>query len=259
LAKAGEEENYKIVRTDGSDAKESLSEGEKTFITFLYFYHLLKGSNSNNGTVTDRVVVIDDPVSSLDSDILFIVSSLIKILCQEVRDKKTSVKQVFVLTHNVYFHKEVTFNSKRRGGKMKEETFWTVRKSGELTRIVCHLENPITSQYDLLWADVRRGDRDNHSIQNTLRKILENYFKFFGGVNPEDIITRFEGADLLTCRSLLSWVNDGSHFAQDDLYHAIDDAMVDRYLQVFHLVFEKTGHTAHYDMMMRIGEDANAV
>lgn len=258
LAKAGEEENYKIVRADGSDAKESLSEGEKTFITFLYFYHLLKGSNSDNGTVTDRVVVIDDPVSSLDSDILFIVSSLIKILCQDVRDKRTYVKQVFVLTHNVYFHKEVTFNTKRRGGKMKEETFWTVRKSGELTRIICHQENPITSQYDLLWADVRRGDRDNHSIQNTLRKILENYFKFFGGVNPEDIFAGFDGADHLTCRSLLSWVNDGSHFAQDDLYHAIDDAMVERYLRVFRLVFEKTGHTAHYDMMMRTHPDATA-
>lgn len=257
LAKAGEEENYKIIRADGSDAKESLSEGEKTFITFLYFYHLLKGSNSDNGTVTDRVVVIDDPVSSLDSDILFIVSSLIKILCQEVRDKKTSVKQVFVLTHNVYFHKEVTFNAKRRGGgKMREETFWTVRKSDEMTRIVCHLENPITSHYDLLWADVRRGDRDNHSIQNTLRKILENYFKFFGGVNPEDICTEFQGSDHLTCRSLLSWVNDGSHFAQDDLYHAIDDAMVERYLRVFRLIFEKTGHTAHYDMMMRTQPDA---
>ncbi len=251
LAKAGEEENYKIIRSDGSDAKESLSEGEKTFITFLYFYYLLKGNNSESGTVTDRVVVIDDPVSSLDSDILFIVSSLIKVLCQEVRDKKTGVKQVFVLTHNVYFHKEVTFSVKRRGGKMREETFWTVRKSEELTKIVYHQENPISSYYDLLWADVRRGDRDNHSIQNTLRKILENYFKFFGGVNPEDICAAFVGPDSLTCRSLLSWVNDGSHFAQDDLYLAIDAATVERYLRVFQLIFKKTGHTAHYDMMMR--------
>ncbi len=120
LTKAVEEENYKIVRTDGSDAKESLSEGEKTFITFLYFFQLFKGSNSDSDTVTDRVGAIDDPVSSLDSDILFIVSSLIKILCQEVRDNNTHVKQVLVLTHSGYFHKEVTFSSKRgRGGKMR--------------------------------------------------------------------------------------------------------------------------------------------
>ena len=66
----------------------------------------------------------------------------------------------------------------------------------------------------------------------------------------------FDGVDHLTCRSLLSWVNDGSHFAQDDLYHAIDEATVERYLQVFRHVFVKTGHVAHYDMMMRTQPDA---
>ncbi|MFH0083694.1 AAA family ATPase, partial [Pseudomonas aeruginosa] len=69
----------------GMDAKETLSEGERTFVTFLYFYHLLKGSDSESGVTTDRIVVFDDPVSSLDSDILFIVSSLIKALFDEVR------------------------------------------------------------------------------------------------------------------------------------------------------------------------------
>ncbi len=120
-----------------------------------------------------------------------------------------------------------------------------MQKSDEVTRIVCHQANPITSHYDLLWADVRRGDRGNYSIQSTLRKIQENYFRLFGGVNPEDIIAAVDGAANLTCRSLLSWVNDGSHFAQDDLYHAIDDDMVERYLRVFRLVFDETGHRAH--------------
>ncbi len=69
---------YKIVRADGSDAKETLSEGEKSFITFLYFYQLIKGSFETSGSTMQRVVVFDDPVSSLDSDVLFIVSNLIK-------------------------------------------------------------------------------------------------------------------------------------------------------------------------------------
>ncbi len=78
LAESEKEGFYKIVRPNGEDAKETLSEGEKTFITFLYFYHLLKGSNTESGITENRIVVFDDPVSSLDSDILFIVSSLIK-------------------------------------------------------------------------------------------------------------------------------------------------------------------------------------
>src|SRR5690606_22803771 len=47
LAKSEVGNYYKIVRPDGSDAKETLSEGERTFVTFLYFYHLLKGSDSD--------------------------------------------------------------------------------------------------------------------------------------------------------------------------------------------------------------------
>lgn len=109
LAKAEDGASYKLVRSDGSDAKATLSEGERSFVTFLYFYHLLKGSDSESGITTDRVVVFDDPVSSLDSDILFIVGSLIKGLFDEVRAGSGHIKQVFVLTHNVYFHREVTF------------------------------------------------------------------------------------------------------------------------------------------------------
>jgi wobble nucleotide-excising tRNase len=70
LDKASSGSSYKLVRSDGTDAKATLSEGEKTFVTFLYFYHLLKGSESESGMTTDRIVVFDDPVSSLDSDIL---------------------------------------------------------------------------------------------------------------------------------------------------------------------------------------------
>ncbi|MFD2879946.1 AAA family ATPase [Paenibacillus rhizoplanae] len=62
----------KIVREDGKDAKDTLSEGEKTFITFLYFYQLLKGSNDISEIMTDKVVVIDDPISILDSSVLFL-------------------------------------------------------------------------------------------------------------------------------------------------------------------------------------------
>ena len=182
IAKGAGDASYKLVRGDGSDAMDTLSEGEKSFVTFLYFYHLLKGSNSDSGITNDRVVAFDDPVSSLDSDILFIVGSLIKGLFDDVREGTGHVKQVFVLTHNVYFHKEVTFNSKRHKEAMNEETFWIVRKSAHVTKVEKCPSNPIKTSYELLWSEVRKGDRSNLTIQNTLRRILENYFKILGGV-----------------------------------------------------------------------------
>jgi wobble nucleotide-excising tRNase len=187
LAKAANGDAYKLVRLDGSDAKATLSEGEKTFVTFLYFYHLLKGSEFETGMTTDRIVVFDDPVSSLDSDILFIVGSLIKGLFDEVRAGAGHIKQIFVLTHNVYFYKEVTYNSKRKDVAMNEETFWIVRKPGLISKLDKHPTNPIKTSYELLWAEVRKPVRSNLAIQNTLRRILENYFKILGGIEFDDL------------------------------------------------------------------------
>ena len=217
LAKSEQDRFYKIQRPDGTDAKETLSEGEKTFITFLYFYHLLKGSEFETGMTADRVVVFDDPVSSLDSDILFLVSSLIKSIFDEIRNDNGQIKQVFVLTHNVYFHKEVTFNPKRSDKALKDETFWTVRKLNQLSKVNKHDTNPIKTSYELLWVEVKNTDRSNLSIQNTLRRILENYFKILGNIDTDSICGLFNGNEKLICKSLFSWVNDGSHFAHDDL------------------------------------------
>ena len=256
LAKSEREGFYKIQRSDGSDAKETLSEGERSFIAFLYFYHLVKGSASESSMTSDRVVVLDDPVSSLDSNVLFVVSSLIKELFNAVRKNNGAVKQIFVLTHNAYFHKDVSFNSRRNGGqKLKEETFWTVKKSGLLSKIKKHDANPIKNTYESLWTEVREADTSNPSLQNTLRRIIEHYFKILGSFNIDAIYDRFEGQEKLICRSLFSWVNEGSHSAHDDPHFSPDESMVETYLGVFRKIFDKTGHMAHYKMMM--GDDVN--
>ena len=254
IAKSQKDGYYSIVRPDGSEAKETLSEGERSFITFLYFYHLLKGSTSESGMTESRVVVIDDPVSSLDSDILFIVSNLIKRLFGDIRSGTGHIRQVFVLTHNVYFHKEVTFNQKRASGAMNEETFWIVKKIDQYSVAEKHDGNPVKTSYELLWNEVKDENRSILTIQNTLRRILENYFKILGNINNDEITDKFEGKEKQVCGSLFSWVNDGSHFALDDLYVRCDAAMVDTYLAVFKKIFEKSGHISHYNMMMGIAE-----
>lgn len=251
LAKAPDGRSYKLVRSDGTDAKKTLSEGERNFVTFLYFYHLLKGSDSESGMSANRVVVFDDPVSSLDSDILFIVASLVKGVFDEVRANSGHIKQVFVLTHNVYFFKEITFNPDRcKDRAMKEETFWVVRKSGHQSKVVAHPCNPIKTSYDLLWAEVRKPDPASPTLQNTLRRILESYFKILGRVEPDKICALFDGNEKLICNSLFSWVNAGSHQALDDLYVSVDGSVIEANLRVFREIFRKSEHFAHYRMMM---------
>lgn len=245
---------YEVKRADGTDAKRTLSEGEKSFITFLYFYYLVGGSFSSSGVTADKIIVFDDPVSSLDADILFIVCNLIKSIIAEMRTGASSIKQVFVLTHNIYFHKEVTFDKKRSAATARsDETFWVVRKTSQRSELVPFVENPIKSSYELLWREVRQKPPSDTAIQNVMRRILEHYFKFYGGITPEDIIDKFGGKDKMICSTLLSWVNDGSHFATDDLYMACDPGQVDRYLNVFQRIFEESDHGGHFKMMM--GDD----
>lgn len=253
LMTAGENSNlYKIVRADGTDATKTLSEGEKSFITFLYFFHLIRGSVSESGMTADRIVVFDDPVSSLDSDILFIVSTLIKRVLAEACEGASQIKQVFVLTHNIYFHKEISFDSKRGEVCRHHETFWIVRKENNQSVITGYDHNPIKTSYELLWSEVRNPNRSNLTIQNTLRRILENYFKILGNLDKDEIIAMFDGRDKQICGSLFSWVNDGSHAVHDDLYISADNSVVVRYLDVFKEIFEKTNHMGHYNMMMGI-------
>ena len=243
--------HYKICREDGRDARQTLSEGEKTFITFLYFYHLIKGAYSSSGITENKVIVFDDPISSLDSNILYIVSTLIKEIVKETDNIESTIKQVFVLTHNVYFHKEVTFSQKREKGKvLNSESFWMVSKGNDGTVVSGCDQNPIQSAYELLWQDVKSPTASNISLQNTLRRILENYFTMWGGMGKDEICALFEGRDKLICNSLFSWVNDGSHSINDDLYINHGNQTNETYLAVFAKIFEKANQQGHYNMMM---------
>lgn len=250
LAAAAEEGNYKIIRENGEDVKDTLSEGEKTFITFLYFYQLLKGSNDISKITTNKVVVIDDPISSLDSSVLFMVSSLVREIMFDVNSGKSDIKQLFILTHNIYFHKEITFNkgSKRFG----EGTYWIIRKDNNISSVKYFEENPISTSYELLWKELKYSDNISFvSIQNSMRRILENYFKFYGGISLDVLEDKFDHEERMICRSLISWVNDGSHFISEDLYVENNTDLIQKYLVVFKEIFIKNGHSAHYSMMMK--------
>lgn len=249
LAVASNGRSYQLVRSSGEAVGETLSEGEKTFVVFLYFYHLVRGSWFESSITADRVVVFDDPVSSLDSDILFIVSCLIREVCEDARENRGCVKQVFVLTHNVYFHREVAFKVEQC--KKADRLFAVVRKRAGISSVTVGDDDPIKSSYDLLWSEVRNADTADPRLPNTLRRILEYYFKILGDAPLERLYEHFEGQEKLICKSLLSWVHAGSHHVFDDLYVTPSDTACENFLRVFHAIFEKSGQLAHYNMMMQ--------
>ncbi|GAA9806911.1 AAA family ATPase [Helicobacter pylori] len=255
------EKSYRIQREDGQLVGETLSEGEVTFITFLYYYHLTKGSLKENDVSKNKVLVIDDPISSLDSNILFIVSVLVKDLMKEAMKEKTNIKQVIILTHNTYFYKEITLKYDLKYYKDKHDkrkySFWIIRKDNNVSKIEKFEEDPIKNSYELLWQEVRQAKKDNNiswvSLQNVMRRIIEYYLRILGGFKHNDSLSEyFENIEeKRVCNSFISWFNDGSHGISDDLFVQSQDTSIEIYLKVFENIFKVTGHEAHYKMMMR--------
>ncbi len=256
LACTEDEKSYRIQREDGQLVGETLSEGEVTFITFLYYYHLTKGSLKENDISKNKVLVIDDPISSLDSNILFIVSVLVKDLMKETTKEETNIKQVIILTHNTYFYKEITLECDKH--YQRKYSFWIIKKDNNVSKIEKFEENPVKNSYELLWQEVRWAKKDSNislvSLQNVIRRIIEYYFRILGGFEHNDSLSEyFENIEeKRVCNSFISWFNDGSHGISDDLFVQSQDTSIETYLKVFENIFKKTGHEAHYKMMMGI-------
>ncbi|MCQ2678518.1 AAA family ATPase [Helicobacter pylori] len=139
LPKYSLDKDYRIVLNsdalENSEAKMILSDGEKTTLTFAYFLARLK-SFYKKEDLKNLVVVIDDPISSLDEQRIYNTTCLVAKINQELaREKLSNEKdkaQVFVLTHNHTFMARLI----NMVGKQHACYFQLERHQGQL-KIVC--------------------------------------------------------------------------------------------------------------------------
>lgn len=281
-AKDGVENVYEIIRENGTVA-ENLSEGERNFIAFLYFYHRVRGS-MNSEELKEKIVVIDDPVSSMDSTALFIVSAIVREMINVCRNNTEYlnpqvpgdyIKQLFILTHNVYFHREVTY---QQVGYYNCTSFYMIRKNDNVSTVkLCKRKNkeipseeenynPVQNSYAALWDELR----DLHStipVLNVMRRILEYYFLQLCGYegsdlrsivlekkeNREKFIKQVEGekpdmTDYQLASSLLAYINNPNGIS-DGLNYVEDCEDAEAYKRVFQMIFDALGQSQHYKMM----------
>jgi len=242
---------YEIIRDSGELAHETLSEGETTLIAFLYFIQLRNGSFYPDGASRPRVMVIDDPVSSLDSANMYLISTLVREIGEEAVENTGMVKQLFLFTHNAFFHKEVT---QGQGKFHNKAQYWMLRKTGKQSTMECYgTTNPVQTTYRLLWNELIEAKEKQYcvGIQNSIRRIMEWYFGFLGGGNWEaELLSKFEGEDKRVVISLLRWSNQGSHAVQEEIDVCPSGEETGNYLRILREAFDKTGHISHYNMMM---------
>ncbi|MFO9571020.1 AAA family ATPase [Legionella pneumophila serogroup 1] len=231
----------------------TLSEGEKTLITFLYFVERTNGLEDTQEVkeLKNRVIVIDDPISSLSFNFIFDIAVLIK---EKYLHKNTKFSQIFILTHHLYFLHELFGNT--RDELPKDFSLHRIIK-GSHSIIKPIKRSEIKNNYECYWQvikDVKAGTANPIVLPNAMRNILEHYFSFIHSKHKliELIDELAESEKELSFKSFHRYVDRSSH---SDAVNIVDsnDIDVDKYLAYFEKIFVKAGFMEHFNAMSNNG------
>lgn len=204
------DEKYFVLKRNGEIAN-SLSDGEKTIISFCYFLTLLEKNKEDK-----PIIVIDDPVSSLDNNFLFIIISKIK---DKIKDKK--IKQIFLLTHNFYFFykiKELLIYLKNKNENIQIMEI-TKKQGNIIIQNNTFLEN-YQSEYRYIIEKINSYDNnnkeDNILFSMLIRKALEIFLDFKDNAKTltekfNNILQSFEDVEKDKFKPLLEMSNAIEH------------------------------------------------
>jgi len=236
------ESSYKLQRPNEDITKfETLSEGEKTVISFLYFLELCKGKSQDDEVVTEKIVVIDDPISSLSHMYIFNISQLIR-----RNFFSDEYSQIFILTHNLYFFHELLHKQKDSNLKL----FRLCRS--EYSQILELSRKDIQNEYQSYWQilkDYDSGKATEVVMANAMRNILERFFGFIEKYDFSELTQKLE-KDEKNC-FFIRYINKESH---SDPINISDAKEIDPQIfkAAFKKIFEDSGYIQHYEKMMNI-------
>ncbi len=237
LPKYSLDKDYRIVLNsdalENSEAKIILSDGEKTTLAFAYFLARLKLFYKKED-LKKLVVVIDDPISSLDEQRIYNTTCLVAKINQELaREKLSNEKekkekaQVFVLTHNHTFMARLInmvgtyacyFQLERHQGQLK-----IVCKN----KVKCYFDTFYLLLFKEVYAFAKKEkvqDNFNEAINygNKIRILLESFLK----INFID-----------------SFLGENSAFGGDKIKKLIETADNQVRLSFSNLPFSENGHS----------------
>lgn len=160
-----------------------LSEGERTAVAFIYFLKTLQDTSFD---LTNGIVVIDDPVSSLDSNSLYSAFGFMK---ERIKD----AGQIFIFTHNFTFFRQIKnwfgYIGRSRPNKVRyymlKSHFQNGERSAYLT-LIDELLKKYESEYHHLFSVVIQGAAQSdalpmetyYPLPNVVRRLLEAFLVF---------------------------------------------------------------------------------
>lgn len=205
---------FEVVR--GGNKAHHLSEGERSLIAFCYFIAKLEDVDTKG---TNPIIWIDDPISSLDSNHIFFVYSLInsKIVANE------TFRQLFVSTHNLDFLKYLKRLS--ADGDKFQRNYFIVYREDEASKISLmpkYLKENITEFNYLfhqiyLCSKIKSNDSSQYksfyNFGNNVRKFLEMFlfYKYPDMDNLETKLFKFFGDNRQKSSLINRMCNEYSH------------------------------------------------
>lgn len=235
---------YKIARGENQEKVfRSLSEGEKMIISFLYFIELSRGKKEATETGKKKIIVIDDPISSLSHIYVFNVGRLIH--NEFLRNDK--YEQVFLLTHSLYFFYEMTDTNKER--RKEQQKLFRLRKNTTGSEILEMSYEEIQNDYHSYWFVIKDDKQPAALIANCMRNIIEYFFNF---VEKRDLNNVFQKQEMQDNRfqAFNRYVNRESHSLGQNIFD-IKEFNYQDFKDAFAELFKVTGYENHYKKMIK--------
>ena len=236
-------EMYKIVRNDNDpNIFNTLSEGEKMIISFLYFIEMCKGINQQNSVNKNKIIVIDDPINSMSHIYVFNVGRLIK---KSFYDNN-KYKQIFIMTHSLYFFYELVYMNEEK--RHEHQQLFRISKNNDTSIIdIMHYEE-IQNDYQAYWKIIKDKNSSPALIANCMRNIIEYFFGFVEDIPLSNV---FQKQELQANRfqAFNRYINRESHSIGQNIFD-IKEFNYDDFLEGFKLVFKLTNYEKHYKKMM---------
>ncbi|WP_354342592.1 AAA family ATPase [Phyllobacterium ifriqiyense] len=181
--------NFLLMR--GGQQARNLSEGERTAIAFCYFVTKL---SENGNKLSDTIVYIDDPISSLDAHHLMHINAFIKTTFYKfdslaVPKHQCLAKQLFISTHNYeFFHLTVEWMSSMKKEMHSVYLVERIDNNGLIASRIIDCPDSIKrykSEYLFLFHQlVSYVQNPNNDVQvifnlgNMARRFIEGYLAF---------------------------------------------------------------------------------
>lgn len=250
-------ERFQLLR-DSVPAK-NLSEGERTAVAYAFFLIKLKEA----ADLSELIVYIDDPVSSLDSNHIFQINAVTKDFFfwhdGSENKHKLTIKQLFISTHNFEFFglaKELPIKNKSR------RNFYFVKRVGVGKSSLMPMPASImrySSEYQYLWHVIHEfhasADKTNLeqllALPNALRRFVELYT--YAKVPSDESVDR--RADIVfgseTSKRVLKLLHHFSHANNLVGISQNDDLLCDIESVADEVVALIRKDQQHYDALMR--------